>query len=359
MTNLKARIIRHINSAGPMPLAEFMMWCLADPQDGYYHANSIFGSKGDFITAPEVSQMFGELIGIWLIKTWQTLGKPRQLSLVELGPGRGTLMSDILKTSTLSPEFNAALQVHMIEISKELKNQQSDKLAPHQNVGWHERFDQAPDHMPTIVIANEFLDALPFRQYVKSADKWRERAITVYEDNQLGWGLTNAFLEENALPGDHLEEPDGSVYEIAPTREALIDEVSSHIAKSGGAALFIDYGHINPGFGDTFQAIKAHQYTDPLREPGNADLTSHVDFSAFPKIVAANNCHAFDVKTQGEFLLEMGLLERAGALGQKADKKTRERLTRETERLALPDEMGNLFKVFAFSSSSTLWPFHD
>ncbi|MEL7429447.1 MAG: SAM-dependent methyltransferase [Pseudomonadota bacterium] len=353
---LKDRIARHIRMAGPLPLAEYMHWCLADKTDGYYQSSNAIGRAGDFITAPEVSQMFGELIGIWLIKAWQALGSPGQVNLVELGPGNGTLMADILRVTRVDPAFTSAVKTHLVETSPGLTKVQQQKLNGLGDIEWHASMDTVPKGT-TLFVANEFLDALPFRQYVKLGKSWLERCVSIDENNNLEWVLGNGKIEPEALPTGHQDEPDGAVFEISTIREGFAERVCQTIAGQGGAALFIDYGHGQSGFGDTFQALSAHEYADPLAEPGTVDLTSHVDFHPLFNVAEKAGCSTHCLLRQGEFLLRLGLLERAGRLGADKPGDVQARLTREAERLALPDQMGDLFKVFAVSSVPQLWPF--
>ncbi len=354
---LKERIVRHISMNGPLPLAEYMHWCMADKTHGYYQTETVFGRTGDFVTAPEISQMFGELIGVWLISAWRELGSPGAFNLVEIGPGQGTLIADILRATKVDQAFRNAMSIHLIETSPQLIARQRETLSNTEvDVAWHPSINNIPKK-PTLLVANELLDVLPVRQYVKSDEKWHERAVGLSDDDELSWVLATGTLEPTSLPEGHEDEPDGSVYEISAPRETFVENIAAKISDNTGAALFIDYGHGQSSFGDTFQAIAAHEFADPLKTPGSADLTSHVDFTPLETIVNATECTTYPLMTQGEFLLALGLLERAGALGQHADDATRKRLTEEAERLALPNQMGDLFKVFTFSTTSKLWPF--
>lgn len=353
---LEDRMIRHIQMTGPLPLAEYMHWCLADKTDGYYQSSNAIGRAGDFITAPEVSQMFGELIGIWLIQAWQALGSPNPCNLVELGPGNGTLMADILRGTRVDPAFTSAVSTHLVETSPGLTKVQQQKLKEHDGIEWHVSMDTVPQGT-MLYVANEFLDALPFRQYVKSGKSWLERCISVDENNTLAWVLGDGQIEPDALPAGHQDEPDGAVFEISTIREGFVKRVCEAVAQQGGCALFVDYGHGQSGFGDTFQAISKHSFANPLENPGKADLTSHVDFSPFANLAIKSGCKKTGLLTQGEFLLRTGLLERAGMLGSGKSEDEKKRIKGEAERLALPDQMGGLFKVFGVSSTAPLWPF--
>jgi len=356
---LKERIIRHISMNGPLPLAEYMHWCLADGTHGYYQTQNVFGRDGDFITAPEISQMFGELIGIWLVKIWHTLGCPTPFNLVELGPGKGTLMRDALRASKVDVDFSSAAKPVLIETSDRLIEEQTELLKSQPNARWHKSIDEMGD-IPVLLIANEFLDALPLRQYIKHNNEWFERGIGTNERDELVWvALPTSTLKSTLLPQDNEKEPEGSIHEISTIRESFIEQIAGHVKHNSGAALFIDYGHAKSGYGDTFQAMAKHEYADPLEVPGKADLTSHVDFEPLIRLAEECGCQTMPIMSQGEFLLKLGLLERAGSLGAGKSAEKQQRITREAERLALPHEMGDLFKVFAFSSGDMLWPFTE
>ena len=348
-TPLKSRIIKHIQSSGSLPLAEYMHWCMADPKDGYYANQEAIGSKGDFITAPEISQMFGEMIGIWAVETWEGLGKPAPFNLVELGPGKGTLMQDLLRIGNAVPEFLDAVQVQMIETSEKLIEAQKTTLTDYDIIAWHKSIKDIPNQ-PTLIIANEFLDVLPVRQYIKTGNEWREHAINVDENEELIWTLGTGILDNESLPENADKEPEGSVFEISTIREAFIANTSELLKQNSGAALFIDYGHSKTDFGDTVQAMRAHGFADILEEPGMADLTAHVDFEALSNTAKHNGMTVKPIVPQGEFLLGKGLIERAGQLGREQSEEIQEQLTQQAERLALPDEMGNLFKVLEFGT---------
>jgi len=345
--SLKDRIAKQIRASAPIPLAEFMHWCMADPGDGYYANREAIGAKGDFITAPEISQMFGEMIGIWAVERWEELGRPTPFNLVELGPGKGTLMGDLLRVGKAVPEFVAAARVRMVETSDRLVATQKHTLSEFGNVTWHKSIQEISDD-PAIIIANEFLDVLPVRQYVKTGDEWREHAIGINGEDELVWTLGTGILEKTSLPENADDEPEGAIFEISTIRESFIANTAEILKTNSGAALFIDYGHVKSGFGDTVQALRAHGYTEILKEPGQADLTAHVDFEALQKVAESNGVNTKPLTTQGEFLLDLGLLERAGQLGRDQSDEIQESLARQAERLALPEEMGNLFKVMEF-----------
>jgi SAM-dependent MidA family methyltransferase len=341
---LMDRIKRQIGIDGPLSVSDYMALCLSDPEAGYYTTATPFGREGDFITAPEISQMFGELIGIWCVAIWRNIGAPKRFTLVEMGPGRGTLMADLLRAASFDRGFIDALDVRMLEISGELRQQQKQALNAYEGrIEWVDDLETLGD-IPAIFIGNEFLDALPFRQYIKKGANWHERMVALHE-GELAW-LAGVGLFPNAkLPADHAMQPEGAVFEAAPAREAIILRIGQHIGQFGGAGLLIDYGHLISGFGDTFQAVARHQFADVLKKPGKVDLTSHVDFAALERMTEQIDGVKCATISQGKFLLQMGLLERAGRLGTDRNKAEQETLRGQVERLAGPDQMGELFKA--------------
>lgn len=347
---LMDRIKRQIETDGPIGIAEYMSICLGDAREGYYTTAHPFGREGDFTTAPEISQIFGELIGIWCVSMWRGMGKPSRLNLVEMGPGQGTLMADLLRASAIDTGFLNAVNVQLVEISSSLREQQKNLLSKFDvQINW---LDAVQDigSLPTIFIGNEFLDALPFRQYVKSGSRWGERVISI-ENGQLAYAIGPGLLDPSFLPDDHREQPDGSIFEASPSREAVMDFIAQHTNQYNGAALLIDYGHVKSGFGDTFQAVSKHKFTDPLKNPGKVDLTSHVDFSAFRKQFSKDS--DFKLMSQSEFLLGLGLLERAGSLGRGKSVEEQNNIEQAVERLAGSDAMGDLFKVLVASCNNS------
>jgi SAM-dependent MidA family methyltransferase len=351
-TPLGERIADLIAAAGPMPIGEYMQICLADPRHGYYRHREAIGATGDFITAPEISQIFGELLGVWCALAWHALGKPPRLNLVEAGPGRGTLMSDLLRATGNFAGFHAALDIHLIELSAAMRERQASLLLPWRDrVSWHELPATIPDG-PTVLIANEFLDALPFRQYVKTERHWRERGVGVTRDGSLRFTLCAALLDEGKLPPDHDSEPEGAIFETSPAREAFVETVAGRLKRDGGFALFVDYGHGRSGFGDTFQAARNHKFTDPLIEPGLADLTSHVDFAALAATAKACGLSVSPVVTQAQLLVALGLESRLQALAAKASADQQITLIGGVHRLIADDQMGKLFKALAIGAGA-------
>lgn len=357
-TSLKDRLKRLIATAGPISVADYMAACLGDREAGYYTTREPFGREGDFITAPEVSQMFGELVGIWCVSEWDALGRPDAFVLCEIGPGRGTLMSDMLRTiGRLVPPMLGSARIAMVETSPRLVERQKEKLADAPvAVEWFERFSDIPDG-PLILVTNELFDAIAFRQFVKVNGRFVERMIALDEKDAFRFVSGAGGIDPTLLPAGHTDAPEGSIFEAAPARTALMQEIAGRIATTRGAALNIDYGHLEAGFGDTLQAMLKHRFDDVFAHPGLADLTSHVDFDVLNKTAQANGCKT-GTMTQGEFLLAMGLLDRAGRLGSGRDAAFQEKIRQDVERLAAPDQMGTLFKVLALSDAKTrLLPF--
>ncbi|MFD0916383.1 class I SAM-dependent methyltransferase [Pseudahrensia aquimaris] len=364
MNKLEENIRLLIAETGPLSVGEYMTLCLTHPTHGYYTTGNPVGGRasaeregGDFITAPEISQMFGELIGVWVMEVWQALGRPDPFNLVELGPGRGTLMRDLLKAGQAMPGFLPAARITLVEVSPTLGEQQSLTLGRHSGqITWRRDLSELPDR-PTIVIANEFLDALPFRQWIKQGDDWLERGVGVVDD-ALAFVTRSATLPKSEAPQDE-SLPDGSIFETAPAREGFVASIADTLTPKNGAALFIDYGHLRSKTGDTFQALRDHAHVSTLDAPGESDLTSHVDFEPLAAIAKARGCVVPTPVTQSEFLLSLGLLERAGTLGHGRDSRVQEMLQAAVERLAGPNQMGDLFKVFAFGAPASLgerWP---
>ena len=345
MSDLKERLKRLIETDGALTVADYMALCLFDPEAGYYTTREPFGADGDFTTAPEISQMFGELLAVWALSAWNGLGRPTPSMMAEIGPGRGTLMSDMLRTlNQLDASFVILSRFGMIEASPRLAEIQRTKLgAGKAKPTWFTDIEQLPK-IPLILIGNELFDAIPVRQFVKTPQGWRERMVALDEAGDLTFAVGMTGLDAALLPPDASEAEDGAIFELAPARTALMEKIAAHIARHGGAALFADYGHLQTGIGDTLQAVRRHKFDGVLDNPGEADLTSHVDFAALAQVARAHDLEV-SLTTQGDFLLAMGLLERAGALGQTASEEVRERIRGEVERLAGPAEMGNLFKV--------------
>lgn len=359
MTALGERLKRLIAATGPISVSDYMAACLFDEEAGYYTTREPFGAGGDFTTAPEISQMFGEMVAIWAYSAWKAAEKPVPVTLAEIGPGRGTLMVDMLRTlDRLDPAFIVLARIALIETSPRLTELQQERLSRSGRAKprWFTELSQAPDSA-LLMVANELFDAVPMRQFVRTAAGWRERMVGLDETGRLCFAAGAGGIDRALLPPGADAAPEGAIAEIAPAREALMAEIAMRLRDHGGAGLFIDYGHAAPGLGDTLQAVRSHAYDDPLAHPGEADLTSHVDFAALARVAQENGLQA-RVTTQGAFLTAMGLLQRAGALGAGRDEAMQERLRGEVERLAGPDDMGTLFKVLIVGPPGmTLPPF--
>ncbi len=342
MTPLADLLIRRITQAGPITLADYMAECLLHPVHGYYTTRDPFGAGGDFTTAPEISQMFGELLGLALAQTWLDQGAPARFTLAELGPGRGTLMADILRATRSVAGFHAAATVVLVEASPTLRTVQS-RTVP--TATWAETVDHLPE-APLFLIANEFFDALPIRQFTRTPQGWAETMV----------GVTNGRLTlGRAAPANlaalshrlHDTRP-GDIVELLPAAPAIMSAIARRIETHGGAALILDYGDWHSR-GDTFQALRAHRFTDPLAEPGQADLTAHVDFEALAR-AAAPAC-ASRMIPQGDLLARLGLHQRSARLAAGLTGPALDAHLAATRRLTDPAEMGSLFKAIAIHAT--------
>jgi len=346
VTGFAARLRERIALEGPLTVERYMALCLQH----YYATRDPLGAAGDFTTAPEISQMFGELIGLWTTQVWEGMGRPATLRLVELGPGRGTLMADAMRAVALVPDFAAAASIHLVETSPALREKQKATLAAATGkVSWHGTPDDIPDG-PAIVIANEFFDALPIRQFMATDRGWCERLVGIAGD-AFAFGLSADAEPGLAPPGRA-----GEILERACAGLALLDRLGRRLAAQGGAALIIDYGYVGPRFCDTFQAVQRHAFADPLAEPGDADLTAHVDFFQLARSGEAAGLRVFGPSAQGEFLSALGIAIRASSLKRKASAGQAEDIDRAVERLTGrgPAAMGELFKVLGLSHPSIL-----
>jgi NADH dehydrogenase [ubiquinone] 1 alpha subcomplex assembly factor 7 len=346
-----ARLINdEILKSGPIPVSRFMELALGHPDYGYYRNRAPLGAEGDFITAPEVSQMFGEIIGLWAVVVWEALGTPDPFTLAELGPGRGTLMTDALRATNIRPGFAEAAQLHLVETGPQLRAHQARVLADF-NPTFHDTVTGLPTG-PMIVIANEFFDALPVRQWVRAATGWAERHVDIRPDSDGGFMFTDLpAREEPDVPTGLTEDLlEGSVVERAPIRSEITAGIASRLTKAPGAVLIIDYGHGVTAAGDSLQAVQGHQFADPLMDPGTADLTAHVDFAALAQAAGAAGAEIHGPVAQGQFLLALGLAQRAEHLKADATAQQRDAIDAALKRLIAPSEMGNLFKVMGLTS---------
>jgi len=349
---LEREIRRIIAAAGPMPVADYMRLCLTHPKYGYYITRDPLGASGDFTTSPEISQMFGELIGIWMAAVWRQLGEPENVRLIELGPGRGTLMGDALRVAKVVPGFRDAIVVHLIEISPTLRKTQEIRL---QNLDvvlhWHGALQDVPGG-PSIIVANEFVDALPLHQAVKRDDGWHERVVEIAPDGQLAFGTAAEplLLFEAGMPRALRGAPEGAIYEWRADTLAL--EIGRRV-RADGAALIIDYGHSHFGLGDTLQAVAGHAYADPLHHPGQADLTAHVDFEAMSQAAESIGARIHGPILQRDLLLRLGIEQRAGVLKAHAPATTAAEIDIALSRLIAGGArgMGELFKAVAIATS--------
>ena len=329
---------------GPISIARYMEACLTHPEFGYYLTRDPLGAEGDFITAPEISQMFGEMVGLWIVDCWQKMGRPVPVQLVELGPGRGTLMADIVRTLKISPGLSTAAQIHLVEASPVLTGSQAQSL----EAEWHLNFSSVPGG-PFILIANEFFDALPIHQFQKTEAGWKEIFVGL-RDASFATKLATpsgtldrlpAKLQNNALPGQFAE--------IAPAALDLCEAIGARINADGGVALIIDYGYAEEGYGETLQAVRNHQFSGVFDDPGQADLTAHVNFAALKRSLSVAGAVVWGPTTQGEFLNRMGIEKRAERLSDAASPKQKKEIAAALHRLTAVRAMGQLFRVLAAS----------
>jgi NADH dehydrogenase [ubiquinone] 1 alpha subcomplex assembly factor 7 len=336
--SLREAIAGEIRRSGPVTVARYMDLCLNDPELGYYATRPRLGADGDFVTAPHVSQMFGELLGLWAAEVWAAMGRPARLRLVEMGPGDGTMMGDVLRAARAAPDFLAACEIWLVETSGPLREIQRRRLG---QVRWAGRLDELPRDAPIILLANEVLDCLPVRQAVRVAGAWRERRIALDAAGELIF----APVEPVTPPGAP-DAAEGAVFEWSPAVEALGGEIGALVAHAGGAALFVDYGRDAPETADTLQALRGHQKRPPLAEPGEADLTAHADFPAFLAAARGAGADTTRIASQAAFLRALGIDLRADALARARPDKA-DLILRQLHRLTGAGEMGHLFKVAA------------
>ncbi|MGB0960159.1 MAG: class I SAM-dependent methyltransferase [Halocynthiibacter sp.] len=338
MSALKEILLTRIRQFGPMGLDAYMLEALLHPEHGYYATRDPFGSAGDFTTAPEISQMFGEMIGLALAQTWMDQGAPARFALVELGPGRGTLMTDILRATRSVAGFGAA-EIHLVEASAVLRQKQVDTIGA--TPIWHDTAQDLPQ-LPCFVIANEFFDALPIRQFLRKGEHWHERVVSE-DDGALILGLAPARAPD-MLSHRLSDTKEGDLIEVCPMATGITDHIAHHIATYGGAFLALDYGDWRSQ-GDTLQALKSHSFSDILDDPGNADITAHVDFEPLHGALSSHKLNVSLITPQGVFLERLGITARAQALAKNLTEEALEAHIKAHHRLCHPSEMGALFKV--------------
>jgi SAM-dependent MidA family methyltransferase len=333
--DLTDSLARLIDTSGPISVAQYM----AEANAHYYGTRDPLGAGGDFTTAPEISQMFGELAGLWLADLWQRAGEPADACYVELGPGRGTLAADGLRVMRM-----AGLQppVHFVETSPVLREAQRERVS---NARWHDDASTLPEDVPLLIVANEFFDALPVRQLVATERGWHELLVT-HEGGRF------ARIPGPQIPAPLAKAEPGTIMEASPASLSVVRELAQRLSAQGGAALIVDYGHTHSGTGDTIQAVERHGFADPWERPGTRDLTAHVDFSALKR--AAEGARPSGPTSQGEWLARMGIDVRAALLAKSAPERTGE-VEQARLRLTAPDQMGTLFKVIALIAPG--WPF--
>lgn len=341
---LGTEIAAMIAQDGPISVERYMGLCLSHPVHGYYMTRDPLGADGDFVTSPEISQMFGELLGLWAAETWRLVGGPQPARLAELGPGRGTLMADALRAARAAPDFYGDLSVTMVETSPALQARQQRMLeGADRTVEWADAVERIPPG-PAIILANEFFDALPARHYVKTPEGWRERQVGL-ADGRFVFGAA-AALE----PYLTVEAEPGAVIEVGAVGQRIMMTLAARIVQQGGALLVVDYGHAQTALGETLQAMRDHAFVDPLESPGEADLTTHIDFAGLARAARAAGARVHGPVTQGFFLRQIGIVQRAQALMRNASAEQREEIERALVRLiseVQETDMGRLFKAMA------------
>lgn len=355
MTPLEQLIREHIRVYGPMPFDMFMEWCMRAPAHGYYMTRDPLGQDGDFTTAPEISQMFGEMIALWCVDGWMKMGQPSAFNVLECGPGRGTLMSDVLRTVKVAQGFMDGARIILNEKSPTLRKKQQELLHEYP-VEWIENIDDVPPR-PTLMFCNELFDTFAIRRFEKTKDGWAEQAVEV-RDDALAFTLLPVKQDEQVQFHDNVfrNAPKGQIAEISPDCLLWMEKFSSHIARHGGAMLVIDYGYEGPAALDTVQAIRAKKFGPILQDPGEADITGFVDFGAFRKIGDIFGLKAPPLRLQRDFLLHCGILKRAELLKARATPQQQKTIDEALSRLISGEDMGVMFKVFCMHHPSFSTP---
>ncbi|MBJ7543884.1 class I SAM-dependent methyltransferase [Rhodomicrobium udaipurense] len=350
LTPLALKLRRDIAERGPIPLHDYMEACLYDLQHGYYRKRDPLGRGGDFITAPEISQVFGELVGLWAVQVWMQMGQPQSVRLVELGPGRGTLMADALRAARVMPGFLQSIAVHLVESSEVLREAQKATLAgvpvP---LHWHGDMGEVPSG-PAIVIANEFLDCLPVRQFAfDGAGKvWRERVVA-FENGAFRLAAAADVVQPPLTAASYGEPRDGDILEHCPGVGPLLAKFAARAVDAPLAALVIDYGYAKPAFGETLQAVRRHKFAGLFDAPGETDLTAHVDFSRLARLAEEAGFVVFGPMAMGEWLLRLGVEARANQLLASASAEEARAIAQSIARLVDPAQMGALFKILSWT----------
>lgn len=354
MTALAEIIRREIRDNGPMDLGRYMGLCLGHPTHGYYMTRDPFGVQGDFTTAPEISQLFGEVIGAWIVDAWSKMGAPDPVHLVECGPGRGTFMADILRVTKAVPEFHKAVQVHLIEMSPVLREKQKQMLQG-ERVTWHGDLESVPADGPLMIIGNEFLDALPIRRFMSLKDSWMEEVVGLDEKGGFISGLVPADPGVVAhIPRMLFKPAETDCIEISPALNQFLGNAYKRLEKQGGLALFIDYGYPQTACGKTLQGVKKHQPVSIFEAPGEVDLTAHVNFETVGTIALESGLTVHGPVPQGDYLKRLGIELRQAILNKNATDRQKQDIQNSVDRLTGYDQMGRLFKVIGISADPAL-----
>lgn len=348
-SSLEHILKRRIADQGPLRVSDYMQTALYHPEFGYYVKANPIGAAGDFVTAPEISQMFGELIGLWCLQAWRDMGSPSPFRWIELGPGRGTLMQDALRATQRDSEFTTAAQICLVEKNEYLKACQAQTLGIFDKLSWFANFEEIPE-APFILVANEFFDCLPIDQFVFQNGAWFERKVGMDPAGKLAFEMGAEPAATDAIPKPPYPAKDGDILEFSAQAISLVGGIAARLRHARGHALIIDYGYQEAGFGDTLQALKRHKYADVLKTPGQIDITAHVNFGAVAHAAVEAGAAVHGPAEQGAFLSALGLQVRADALKTRATPAQAKAIAAATDRLAHPDQMGRLFKVLTLSS---------